>query len=68
MTRSEALKRAPDKYEKGGRKTLPIGTRLTPDEMRELDEARGGTSRSAFAKAAILERIQHLKHKDTNDG
>lgn len=59
MVRSDALKKAQEKYEAHGRQGVPVSTRLDPDtELKALDQARGDQSRSAFVKEAVLKLIQ----------
>ena len=58
MVRSDALKKAQEKYEAHGRRGVPVSTRLDPDtELKDLDQARGDQSRSAFVKEAVLDLI-----------
>ena len=57
MTRSEALIRAQQKYDRESRQGKPVSFRLDEKQMGQLDEARGDKSRSAFVKEIVLKEI-----------
>lgn len=59
MVRSKALKAAQERYEANSRKSVPVGTRVDADTLKQIDDRRGAESRSALVKRLLLEWLDH---------
>ena len=61
MPRSEALKRAQQKYE--ATTNRPLSIRFFFDEIEDIDALRGDMTRNAWIRKVVLEAIKTGKEK-----
>ena len=54
--RPKALIEAQERYEKK-RAKRPVGFRMTPADLKRLDDARGDDSRAKYVEKAVLDRL-----------